>query len=365
MINIQKYLNIDGNVKKELGLHDDIIIETVDRLREPHRFYHNEEHHVSRLFDFISTSFGGLDSYTEGILKVIALFHDAIYLPGCKNNEIESADLFKQSVKDVPLADEIYLSIAETDYLTYPEATKKGYAELFRYYDLYDLTHGDPIVWRENTVRLFREFQKVPFSSYRFHTKEFLYQLAGLYPKTAAACDFQIKFVDSWRPKIGIYAGSFNPFHSGHMDILEQAEGLFDKVIIGIGKNSQKSNVNRYEPSDSLPFHEVFTYYDMLSTMMRQANKDMDVVLVRGLRNGHDLQYEERLLRYVQDDFPEVKVVYLCCKPHLSHVSSSGVRDIMFYDRVKGREYLPSKYHYYKTKFYNTMMPKDKMHVER
>ena len=42
--------------------------------------------------------------------------------------------------------------------------------------------------------------------------------------------------------KIGIYPGSFNPFHKGHLNILEKAEKIFDKVILARGINPEKKN---------------------------------------------------------------------------------------------------------------------------
>jgi len=48
-----------------------------------------------------------------------------------------------------------------------------------------------------------------------------------------ALCDY-VKYN---KPKIGVFAGSFNPFHKGHYNVLQKAEKLFDKVIIAFGKN--------------------------------------------------------------------------------------------------------------------------------
>ena len=58
-------------------------------------------------------------------------------------------------------------------------------------------------------------------------------------------CKYDIDMIDileTWRPKIGLYAGSFNPFHKGHLNIIMKAEEIFDKVIIARGINPTKKN---------------------------------------------------------------------------------------------------------------------------
>ncbi len=49
------------------------------------------------------------------------------------------------------------------------------------------------------------------------------------------------------KKRIGVYAGSFNPWHSGHANILHQSLRVFDEVIIAIGKNTEKES-NDLEP---------------------------------------------------------------------------------------------------------------------
>ena len=171
--------------------------------------------------------------------------------------------------------------------------------------------------------------------------------LKGMNPDLAQGCDFHIDWASHFRPKIGLYAGSFNPFHIGHLDVLEQAEKIFDKVIVAVGRNIQKTNSSRFDLDKVLPFHETFMYYDMLSDEIRKHSAYADIVLVRGLRSGYDLNYEEKLLRHLQDEIPDVNVVYLCCKSDLGHISSSSVREISYYDKKKASRYLPSKYDYY------------------
>lgn len=129
-----------------------------------------------------------------------------------------------------------------------------------------------------------------------------------------------------------VYPGSFNPWHKGHVDILDKALGCFDKIIIAVGHNPEKtlslevdkivSNIKR-----SLSYEEdlveVCSFDGFLVDLVK--NKDIDVV-VRGLRNGHDLQYEMNQQYWNEDLGLEVPVVYFICDRTLSHISSSTTR---------------------------------------
>ena len=102
--------------------------------------------------------------------------------------------------------------------------------------------------------------------------------------------------------KIGVYAGSFNPFHVGHADILHQALEVFDEVIVAIGNNPLKDNDKEPFPFNNpiLKIAKVAVFDGLLSDYLKRLsdnNENIEVFLVRGLRNGEDLQYEQRSLK--------------------------------------------------------------------
>ena len=88
--------------------------------------------------------------------------------------------------------------------------------------------------------------------------------------------------------KIGVYAGSFNPFHKGHYNILCKAEKIFDKVIIARGINPEKNNVLVPLPK-ILDDRPVLSYNGLLTDFMTSLEEE-NVTLIRGLRNSVDLQ---------------------------------------------------------------------------
>ena len=64
------------------------------------------------------------------------------------------------------------------------------------------------------------------------------------YQMPSPACELThlIDYLSNFKPNIGLFAGSFNPFHKGHYNVLIKAEMIFDKVIIAFGANPEKND---------------------------------------------------------------------------------------------------------------------------
>ena len=146
-----------------------------------------------------------------------------------------------------------------------------------------------------------------------------------------------IKYIETRKPKIGLYAGSFNPFHKGHYNILEKAEAIFDKVIVAQGHNIEKPKPT-FEFPKALEYRQCETYSGLLTDFIRELG--YDVTLIRGLRNTTDLQYELTQYRYFQDMLPGIKTVSILCDKEFEHISSSSIRNLMKYDTNEFRKYI-------------------------
>lgn len=140
---------------------------------------------------------------------------------------------------------------------------------------------------------------------------------------------------------LAIYPGSFNPFHKGHMNVVEKAERIFGKgnIIIAIGINPDKL-VNATESymlnkrieaevlADKIR-REVIIYHTFLHQLVdKYESEGYNVVIVRGLRNGDDLDYEVNQMRFINDFKPNINVVYITCDKEFEHISSSAIRKI-------------------------------------
>lgn len=144
--------------------------------------------------------------------------------------------------------------------------------------------------------------------------------------------EFNKAYLQVFSPKIAVFAGSFNPFHKGHYNILQKAEKIFDKVIVAFGKNPEKSPPQFNVPS-TIQNRQIEQYDGLLTDFI--ASLGTDVIVVRGLRNSTDFQYEQNQYRYIQELMPEIKIVNIFCDKEFEHISSSGIRTLQPYNRHK------------------------------
>jgi pantetheine-phosphate adenylyltransferase len=146
---------------------------------------------------------------------------------------------------------------------------------------------------------------------------------------------------------IGVYPGSFNPFHKGHYNILLKAEKIFDKVIVARGINTEKE-ASVYGMPQIVKDRATCVEYkglltDCLEDIIKKEQEDVldaKVTIIRGLRNSVDLQYEMNQYRYFQDLMPSIQMVSIFCDKEFEHISSSGIRTLQPFGWDKVKNYL-------------------------
>lgn len=131
-----------------------------------------------------------------------------------------------------------------------------------------------------------------------------------------------------------VFPGSFDPFTIGHLDIVKRAAKVFDEVIVAIfdnpGKGTDFSLGDRLEliadAVKDIPNVSIDSSSGLLVDYLRSVGAN---VIVRGIRNGSDVEYET-MLEAVNDRIaPEITTVYLISRPEHSYISSSLVRQLL------------------------------------
>jgi len=128
-----------------------------------------------------------------------------------------------------------------------------------------------------------------------------------------------------------IFAGSFDPFTLGHMDIVNRSVHLCDELIIGIGHNSAKKTlfsldermafINDYVNGEI----EIKPYDGLLADFVIQENA---LILIRGVRSLADFEYEMTMAQINKKLVPNVETILLPADPQLSLVSSSLLKEL-------------------------------------
>ncbi|MBR6687103.1 MAG: pantetheine-phosphate adenylyltransferase [Paludibacteraceae bacterium] len=131
--------------------------------------------------------------------------------------------------------------------------------------------------------------------------------------------------------RIALFSGSFNPFTIGHENIVNRSLTMFDKVIIGIGINSEKSNDNAQKNLAEIenkyknePRVKVITYNTLTADVVKKENA---TCIIRGIRNDVDLKYESEIAQVNYTLF-NVETIFLLASPELKEISSSLVREL-------------------------------------
>ncbi len=321
----------------------------LDAYNQPHRYFHTLEHLVDICLGVKAQTWDNLQLSSE--LLLTALFHDVVWYPQSQNNEARSVEAFEYIMAQAgsPLPADAMDRIRQAIMSTTNQSAVSELSGTFHDLDCHVLIHGTPVDLLAYEFQIFREFQYLNVTDYRRGRSAFFKRFARRFPKCRNAMDFLVEYLERRRPRVGIYAGTFNPFHIGHFSILEKAEQMFDKVIVAVGINPQKHTGKDSSLAGALPFHEIIYFDTLMVDLIEKESELCDVTLVRGLRNGYDLDYEMNQLCFMQEMRPSTQSVYIPCDKNLEHISSSALKGISIFD-VRGRDYMyyPHKYDYYK-----------------
>lgn len=136
--------------------------------------------------------------------------------------------------------------------------------------------------------------------------------------------------------KLALYPGTFDPITLGHLDVLERALQVFDRIEVTVAVNASKQTLFSVEDRVGLVQASVATLEDaervtvtaFEGLLVDHARATGAVALVRGLRQVSDFDYEFRMALANRRLFPELQTVFLMPSEDHTFVAASIVREI-------------------------------------
>ncbi len=136
-----------------------------------------------------------------------------------------------------------------------------------------------------------------------------------------------------YSPRIAVYPGSFDPITLGHLNVMERASRLFDRLIVGVGVNVEKETLftadERRQMIHGATTHlenvEIRTFTGLAVAFVKQCGAR---IMVRGVRPITDIAAELTMMMANRRLAPEVETLFMIADGELAHVSSSLIKQI-------------------------------------
>ncbi|KRK37832.1 pantetheine-phosphate adenylyltransferase [Levilactobacillus parabrevis] len=132
---------------------------------------------------------------------------------------------------------------------------------------------------------------------------------------------------------IAVFPGSFDPLTNGHLDLIQRASRMFDHLIVAVGQNTSKRGV--FTASERVAFIEAGTQALANVSVQVEAGLTVDfmrsvnaTVLVRGLRNSTDFEFEQGIAGMNRSLDDQIDTVCLMAAPKYQFVSSSLLKEV-------------------------------------
>ena len=137
---------------------------------------------------------------------------------------------------------------------------------------------------------------------------------------------------------VGFYPGSFDPLTNGQRDVIERACKLVDRLVIAVGSHHSKKPLFTHEDRVALlkaglePVGKrtdtEIEVVDFKGLMVRAARENGATLIIRGLRDTTDYNFEMQMVGMNAQMAPDLQTVFLPSSPHVRHISATLVRQI-------------------------------------
>jgi pantetheine-phosphate adenylyltransferase len=133
--------------------------------------------------------------------------------------------------------------------------------------------------------------------------------------------------------RIAVYPGSFDPITLGHLNVMERASKLFDRLIVGVGVNIEKETLFTpeerrqmiHDATAHLENVEIRTFVGLAVAFVRQCGA---MIMIRGVRPITDIAAELTMMMANRRLAPDVETLFMIADGELAHVSSSLIKQI-------------------------------------
>ncbi len=142
-----------------------------------------------------------------------------------------------------------------------------------------------------------------------------------------------------------IYPGSFDPVTNGHLDILQRACNLFDKVVVGVAPNARKEPLfDAAERRDFIVTNigdlniEVICFNGLVVDFAAEVGA---VALIRGLRAVSDFEFEFQMTQMNRDLNPNIETIFLMPGARYFFTSSTLMKQVSYFDPERISKFVP------------------------
>lgn len=137
--------------------------------------------------------------------------------------------------------------------------------------------------------------------------------------------------------KIALYAGSFDPVSNGHLNLIQRGAALFDQLIVAVATNTSKKSLFTTDEKVQL-MQENLTHLPNVTVVQHTGGLTIDLakewnatVLLRGIRNVKDFEYEADVAAMNKTQNKEIETVFLTADEKYRFVSSSLIKEVAMF----------------------------------
>lgn len=137
--------------------------------------------------------------------------------------------------------------------------------------------------------------------------------------------------------KIALYAGSFDPVSNGHLNLIQRGAALFDQLIVAVATNTSKKSLFTTDEKVQL-MQENLTHLPNVTVVQHTGRLTIDLakewnatVLLRGIRNVKDFEYEADVAAMNKTQNKEIETVFLTADEKYRFVSSSLIKEVAMF----------------------------------